>query len=814
MIGFKGDRSAKEGRRGSGFFRASVMVMTALFFACAPQTSGDPICEADEVSCGDQCCPAGSGCVDGVCTSPCDGEACGTECCGVGQTCLDTRCCRADLVCEDACCVDGERCLNGECVVCEGPPCGDGCCVLGEVCFMGVCCHNDSICGDACCGADQVCEFDQCHRDCGDLTRCGEAEECCPADAVCYQGSCVVPSGPCETYRDCAEDEYCDPELDQCLPLSEIGECQYRPDLITGEFNEVVLLWNWTEEDVFTQPVVGNLSDDNGDGVIDDLDTPDIVFASFSGYVHSAPGRLRVLNGDDGTVLLRQDYPAIDPGSGIALADVDDDGEQEIVACHHSGGGLYVFENDGTLLWDIPGGCRNTGGSDRWSYPAVADLEGDGTIEIITDYTIISEGIVRCEAAVGPASGISPAAVPVDIDGDGDLEIVTGRRAMDENCNILWDVAAITQEGHPSVADLDLDGLPEVVVASGQLHILNGEDGTARWPARTIEGGSGISFASSIADFDGDGRPEIAQPGNRLLTLYDVDCLPEGDPAHCGSGRTDMIVWTYPTNDGSCCAGAAAFDFEGDGTVEIVYADEILLRVFRGDDATVLYEDERNSATLWEYPVIADVNNDDHAEIVVASENDHRTGTHQGIRVFGDSENSWVNTRRIWNQFAYSITNIEGDGTVPLRQEANWLNPELNNYRQNQLLAEEGLFAAPDLIITDTAADDSTCPDDLTLTVRVVNQGSSSAPEGLEVAFYIEDDAGVASYVGSAFTTRRLLPGESEVVFFPYPVPPGEEGMLRFHAIVDSESGVDLARECHEDNNQSDSFEGRCEGIG
>lgn len=66
------------------------------------------------------------------------------------------------------------------------------------------------------------------------------------------------------------------------------------------------------------------------------------------------------------------------------------------------------------------------------------------------------------------------------------------------------------------------------------------------------------------------------------------------------------------------------------------------------------------SGTLREFPLVADVDNDGHADIVAVS-NGYSSitcdGTKQrGIRVFGDSEGNWVRTRRVWNQHAYSVT--------------------------------------------------------------------------------------------------------------------------------------------------------------
>ena len=54
------------------------------------------------------------------------------------------------------------------------------------------------------------------------------------------------------------------------------------------------------------------------------------------------------------------------------------------------------------------------------------------------------------------------------------------------------------------------------------------------------------------------------------------------------------------------------FDFDGDGKAEVVYSDQNRLRVFEGPTGNILIERCNTTATLIEYPVIADVDNDGH----------------------------------------------------------------------------------------------------------------------------------------------------------------------------------------------------------
>src|SRR5207245_3155482 len=108
------------------------------------------------------------------------------------------------------------------------------------------------------------------------------------------------------------------------------------------------------------------------------------------------------------------------------------------------------------------------------------------------------------------------------------------------------------------------------------------------------------------ADFRGDGAAGGAFVGTCGLGVL--------------HGRDGTPMWTGASTDRSAgSTGSSVFDFDGDLRAEVVYADETRLRIFDGATGTVEYETCNTSFTAFEYPVIADVDADDHAEIVVAS---------------------------------------------------------------------------------------------------------------------------------------------------------------------------------------------------
>ncbi len=765
---------------------------------------------------GDDDIPPGT--VGAPCTS-------GTECIG-DLRCFDNVCTRVggmdagtDVGEEDAAQEDsGPMCVGSR-------VCGGGCCDEGLVCDTEeTCCDPDDICGGVCCGGDSSCVADRCVLTCpAEQAPCGEddARVCCDAGDVCYLGSCTEPGVECERTTDCEEGEYCEPSIERCLPRATGGEmCEYRPDTEEFMMREE---WHWdgdeevapTHFQVMMAPMVANLTDDNGDGLINEDDVPDVVFSTFTGSNYRGDGVIRAVSGEDGSRIWPTADPEyrIHPGLDIAIADVDlESPGPEVMGCSSPGARLTIIAADGSLLRtldDVP--CSGA--------PSVGDLDHDGIPEIVVGPSIAhADGLVR---SIGSISSYNTLA---DIDDDGDLEIVGTRRAVEADGTEIWNQPMVNAGGMMAIADLDLDGTPEVITVTAGNHsvtVLDAATGEIEWgpidvnpdvpevsgaiaaqmaarPDRNAATGGG---PPTIANFDDDPNPEIAFAGGYAYVILE----------HDGTRK-----WLDVTQDRSSRAtGSSIFDFEGDGVAEVLYNDELEFRVYRGPDGEVYLNRCNTSGTLREYPIVVDVDNDDHAEIVLMENNyafrtcSDGSASTRGIHVFGHPENQWVRTRRIWNQHTYHVTNINEDGTVPMSEEPNWSEEGLNNFRQN--VQPDGLFDAPDLVLVDLNVSTRLCAGVLELSVRVVNEGRASAPANVPVTFYERLDTG-DTLLGRAFTTRGLLPGESELMTFEFEVPSDRLGPYFFTAALNDPDDMPLVglNECRPDNNDIGPVEGAC----
>ena len=765
---------------------------------------------------------------------------------GEGAACETASDCNAGLVCLDDRCTAGRDAGPSPDADTSCPSarvCGESCCEGAELCGGGSCCLAAELCGGVCCGgADQACVADRCVLDCGARQSCGEGASalCCADGDLCYLGACRTPGAACERTTDCEEGEYCESTVGRCLPRATEGEeCLYMPE--TDELS-ITEEWHWpaptgpvafpTHDQVMMAPMVANLTDDDGDGAIDRNDIPDVVFHTFTGNDYWGNGILRAVSGDDGRELWPA--PGVDPayrttpGGEVAIGElVADSPGPEIVACSASvrsntPGHLLLIAANGTLIRrfdtapnDVPCG---------FDAPALADLDGDGTPEIVVRYLVAhADGTVRRLHESGGAS--FPYLTVANIDDDPDLEIVGGDRAYDPDGTVVWirdgsDGQPALGAAYVAIADLDLDGNPEVIRIGGGKFImaLDGRTGATIWgpidinpaemegviatidAARPVPGVGG--GPPTIANFDDDPNPEIAFAGGFAYVIFE----------HDGTRK-----WYRETVDRSSRqTGSSIFDFEGDGIAEVLYNDERSFRVYRGPDGEVLDQRCSTSGTLREYPIVVDVDNDDHAEVVLMSNNYafaclDGTPARSGITVFGHPENQWVRTRRIWNQHTYHVTNVDEDGRIPAREADNWTTPGLNNFRQN--VQPDGLFDAPDLVLVDLTASTAGCPLELRLSVRVLNAGRSGAPAGVPVTFY--DVTTDRVRLGRVTTTRALLPGESELVTLtpPFPVPAGmSDSVFRFAATVNDSEDEPLTglNECRPANNDAGPIDATC----
>ena len=735
-----------------------------------------------------------------------------------------------------------------------------------------------------------------------DMPTCGD--QCCDYGQTCIANACVIPGEVCFSPVDCPQGQYCETalgpdasqgaellsddstELDQsqclqarpwqgrCLPLpkpcSEPGcatGCEYRPPTLAQL--DPVLQWQWGENsrefpehiDVWSTPMVGRIHDTNCDGRIDQLDPPAVIVVSGNAKTkHCSAGEaipsacqtgvLRAIDGATGHELWslrRATQGSVGfAGMSVAIGDLDSDGQMEIVAVTGEGY-LVIVDGAGSVkqLSDKPiPNLRKNGTIVRgfgWGGGlAIADMDGDGHPEVAFRTAVFgTKGdalSLRFNGRHGGAGNVSRALstfADLDLQPNGDLELLAGNAAYRHDGTVLWHNSALP-DGYNAVADFNADTLPDVVlVAKQQVWVLAGADGRVlagplKLPGAVADKNGG---PPTVADFDGDGQPEIGIAMSTNYVVVEVEAA---------SGQL-QLMWSAPNHDlSSSVTGSTVFDFEGDGKAEVVYNDECFLWVYEGSTGRVKFATPTTSFTGTESSLVADVDGDGRAEILMISNgadpsspagwdcdvapwNEADPGNnrpawrpptgrraYRGLTLFGDRSNGWVGTRALWSQHSYHVTNTCSGrdsacdlpnryGGVPRRERKNWTVPWLNNFRQN--VQGEGIFDAPDAQPTISV----NCGDKTSIEVFLRNVGRALLPGGVTVHVWLRDtEDGSEQALGRLTTPDALWPGQRARMRLALRPDLALTGAHEFVArVATAEEQETQFHECRADNNEA-----------
>lgn len=389
---------------------------------------------------------------------------------------------------------------------------------------------------------------------------------------------------------------------------------------------------SWCETGWYSSPAVLDL---DGDGDVE------VIGGLYSLYL---------LDGATGSQINRIDPPGGRVWSDIAVADLDNDGDLEVVSVHETY--LDVWDDQLNLLWS-----RQPVNGNELRSLALYDLDHNGDLEIMVASTRSDDQWFVYEHNGNLRAGDWPQHSP-DSDTNGytagcfNQNIAAGDMNLDGLVEIIGSndthyTAAFYPDGSQvpasTIYSTPPGGLPKPWSRVG-MHVEHSVDlrgyancGTEHRP----------NFAHSpplLSDLDGNGTLELVIVGN----VYNCDTSPYTDlyemPFIFNQDRTRwsnaIYNWTViPTPDGSAAPRSEDYnlienshpvpvsaDLDGDGIKEILYPSY--------DGRMHAYWLDKDEHGNWPYsvtksgegflrfaspPVIADLDNNGHAEVIFAS---------------------------------------------------------------------------------------------------------------------------------------------------------------------------------------------------
>jgi len=288
-------------------------------------------------------------------------------------------------------------------------------------------------------------------------------------------------------------------------------------------------------------------------------------------------------NNHDGTftdVTVQAGLTATGWGQGVCVGDYDNDGWEDLYVTYYGKNRLY--HNDHGVFKDVSDQAGVSGSGKAWGTGcAFVDYDRDGLLDLMV------ANYVDFDLANTPAPGERPSCMWKGV------PVMCGPRGLGATSNILYHNRGngtfddVTKKAHidqthghyafsVSTLDYDDDGWPDIYVACDSTPSIlyhNNHDGTftdvavVAGAAFNEDGREQAGMGTTVADYDGDGRPDIFKTNfsDDTASLYRNNGDGSFTDATFAAGLglyTKYLGW-----------GTMFFDFDNDGWADLILAN-------------------------------------------------------------------------------------------------------------------------------------------------------------------------------------------------------------------------------------------------
>ena len=345
--------------------------------------------------------------------------------------------------------------------------------------------------------------------------------------------------------------------------------------------------------------------------------------------------------------------------SAPALADLDGDGDMEIVISAYSSsptqGHIYIVEYPALIISEV---TTDLAGHKLYGTPALGNLDSDNALEIVVG-SFANEGLVAVFNADGTAvSGfpvilnekITSGVALADVNGNGRMDILTG--TLDQNLYLIGDDGVI-QPGFPYTAGNDFRSAPAILERDGDFLLLGGNRDGSMY---------GINPDGSLAfqvptENDIFSTPAFCELDSGVGIFFGSD-----DDRLYGIDVNGSLLPGFPVDVNAATMFAPVVaDLDNDGSAEIIIpTNDWKIHIHRQDGSPYPGSPINSVTALTSSPLLLDLDGDDDVEIVI--------GTSAGITAFDIKQSGTA--EGFWNMYRGDLLRsgcyqMGADNTIP-----------------------------------------------------------------------------------------------------------------------------------------------------